>query len=123
MSKAPLAHVPSLSKDSGALEDMTDADAPRLIFSKNSLRNAQIACDSLGIHYQIETDTDGVKSQRITRLSRWNSEEDRYVPVAEWERNLVKTDRFRVTRTGSDFVALKDIFPVIWGDRWARAIT
>ncbi|KLO20074.1 hypothetical protein SCHPADRAFT_934687 [Schizopora paradoxa] len=102
---------------------MTDADAPRLIFSRNSLRNAHIACDSLGIHYQIETDTDGLKSQRITRLSRWNSEDDKYVPVAEWERNLVKSDRFRIIRTDSEFVSLKDIFPVTWGDCWARAIS
>jgi len=104
---------------------MTDADPPRLIFTKNSLRNTSIACDSLGIHYQLETPTDGLKSQRITKLSRWNSEDDTHILVAEWERNIVKNDRFRIVQTSTgdaDFLPLKEIFPVTWGDSWGRVV-
>ena len=100
---------------------MVDVDGPRLIFSKNSVRNALIVCDGLGIHYQIETPTDGVRTQRITKLSRWNREDNKYALVAEWERNIVKSDRFRITRFSEDdngFLPLNDICPVTWGDYW-----
>ncbi|KLO20075.1 hypothetical protein SCHPADRAFT_884833 [Schizopora paradoxa] len=83
---------------------MVDVDGPRLIFSKNSIRNASIAW-----------------TQRITKLSRWNSEDNKYILVAEWERNIIKSDRFRIIRFSkedSGFVPLNDICPVTWGDYW-----
>ena len=100
---------PSTSKTCLTAND----DVPRLIFSKNSLRNASMNCDALGIHYRISTPT-GMHLHRTTQLTRWIPRLEEYELVAEWERNAFQKDRYRILRNSvgdADFVPITDVFP------------
>ena len=63
----------------------------RLIFSSNSLRNNEISCDALGIHYQLSTPTDG-----LTSITRWDPRQENDILIAEWERKNYGKDRVRM---------------------------
>ncbi|KAL5522664.1 hypothetical protein ACEPAG_8682 [Sanghuangporus baumii] len=55
----------------------------RLIFSSNSLRNTQIECDALGLHYQLSTPSEGIKNQRTTSITRWDPLQEKDVLIAD----------------------------------------
>ncbi|CCA74225.1 hypothetical protein PIIN_08178 [Serendipita indica DSM 11827] len=72
---------------------------PRLIFSSNSLRHTTLACDSLGIHYEIkETDTGDVG------VTRWDKQTNNQVPVGEYSIHIFKSPKIRFP--GGDWEAL-----------------
>ncbi|EJC99347.1 uncharacterized protein FOMMEDRAFT_170634 [Fomitiporia mediterranea MF3/22] len=66
----------------------------RLIFTRNSLSNNNIQCDALGIHYQLSTPKE-IKTTRTTVVSRWDPHQQKDVPVAEWEKRIIGSDRIR----------------------------
>ena len=41
-----------------------------MIMSRNSLRNCTIDCDAKGIHYEVSTPTEGLKTTRIATIKR-----------------------------------------------------
>ena len=93
-------------------------DRPTLLFSKNSLENTTLACDALGIHYEISTPT-GVHATKVTTLSRWDRYSEQVNVIAEWERNLVGKDRFRVVRSSGgevdgEFRTSDEFIPLTW---------
>ncbi|KAL5480984.1 hypothetical protein ACEPAI_9925 [Sanghuangporus weigelae] len=74
----------------------------RLIFSSNSLRNTQIECDALGLHYQLSTPSEGIKNQRSTSITRWDPRQEKDVLIAEWERKIFGRDRIRMASNNNN---------------------
>ena len=86
-----------MSSDQEYIEDVKGDDASvqsddlpnenvRLLMKTNSLRNNVIECDSLGFHYQVSTDTSGIKATRSTFISKLIPSTDEQIPLAEWKR-------------------------------------
>ena len=88
-----------------------------LLLTHNSLRNDTYNCDWAGIHFRVSTPTDGIKTERITSIYRWDKRLHEEVLVAEWERNFTK-DKFKFLKRADmpkDFQPVKEVFPRTWG--------
>ena len=72
------------------MADEMKSDNVHLQLKTTSIRNNSLECDSLGIYYQISTDTSGIHATRSTKISKWipstddKAEED--LLLAEWKR-------------------------------------
>ena len=71
-----------------------------LIFSHNDIRNTTLDCDSLGIHYQVVSDSGLLTTGKNTQLRRWDSQSNQQVTIAEWERHSFQSDVFRFPARG-----------------------
>jgi len=81
-----------------------------LKLSRNSVRNCTIDCDAIGLHYEVSTPIGGWKTNRVTTVKRWDPKSGEAVIIAEWERSWLKSDRIRLSRSGTaDFVPIGDV--------------
>ena len=68
-----------------------------LTLSQDDMKNTTFNCNSAGIHYRIETSTEGIILNRTTKLYWWDRRTNGEVLVAEWEQNW-GTDKMRFLR-------------------------
>lgn len=81
-----------------------------LTLSSNSLRNTTMDSDADNIHYLISTAEGRLSAKSMTTIRRLDRETGEYVLVAEWERNMFKSDRVRWPSSGtSDFLSVGDV--------------
>ena len=84
----------------------------KLILSREDFRNTNFDCDEAGIHFEVITPTDGVKSTRVTEIWRIDKRGDGKISlVCQWERSDFKTDRIRFfagTSGSSEYMSMKD---------------
>ncbi|KLO20084.1 hypothetical protein SCHPADRAFT_992193 [Schizopora paradoxa] len=71
-----------------------------LIFSHNDIRNTTLDCDSLGIHYQVVSDSGLLRTGKNTQVRRWDSRSNQQVTIAEWERHSFSSDVFKFPARG-----------------------
>ena len=80
-------HIDNAQSDAASVcSDDVPNDNVRLHLKTNSLRNNVISCDSLGLHYQVSTDTSGFRAHRMIYISKWIPSTDKQIPLAEWKR-------------------------------------
>ncbi|PAV21215.1 hypothetical protein PNOK_0384200 [Pyrrhoderma noxium] len=82
-------HIDNAQSDAASVcSDDVPNDNVRLHLKTNSLRNNVISCDSLGLHYQVSTDTSGFRAHRMIYISKWIPSTDKQIPLAEWKRQI-----------------------------------
>ena len=103
-----------MSSSSLPLDDATVPGHISLIGSSLSLSNTTFSCDSLGIHYRLSSPP-GLKANFTTTFTKWSSQDNKEVLIAEWERHITKADRWRMPLlTGGEWIEVKRLFPVKW---------
>jgi hypothetical protein len=75
-----------------------------LILSNQSIRNTTIACDSLGIHYEVS------KQDDIIQVKRWNSKADDSVLIAEFKLSIFSKDVIRFS-PDEEWMPVTDFMP------------
>lgn len=85
----------SASDDSHGEEPLREGATLKLIESSWRLINMSLDCEELGLHYRVTSPTNVYGKKSISTISRLDAESGEYIPYAQWERSIFKTDRFR----------------------------
>ena len=111
-----------------ALQSSPPVSEPITIFLEhNSLRNDTYNCDWAGIHYRISTPTEGIRTERLTSIYRWDKNTNEEVLVAEWYRTwgTGADHKFKFLRRPDmpqEFQVAKDFYPMTRGLLYAGLV-